>query len=334
MQRGLRDVEIPVAAQHDALRVAQRSGQRGHRAIGRDPEQHRHAEAAVHEHATVERADQVGSQVLSPRQRRQRREGVVDEAIERATGAEHDQPVPDGRHAHQAREHGAAGAAAPRAREERRGPIEPARQRQARVERDPEHERPPVILVAELLEPAGRAVLLRRDVGVDVIHEHEAAGAVEHDRAAAGQPPQTIDVERQPLVAIQPVDAAAVLLADEEVARAWLEGEAAQRGQAAIEKGHPHARPVGDVDGQRAVEVDAIDLPRGVAAGAGTEHDERAPVEGELQRAWHAGRDDLQSRGHRGLARGPRGEDEGGGHRRAAAPADEAPLSRRRPPSA
>src|SRR2546427_819035 len=80
----------------------------------------------------------------------------------------------------------------------------------------------------------------------------------------------------------------AVLRADEDIERGGLVSHAARGGEAAVEEWQAHARQPCDIDGERA-EIEWIVLPGGVAAGAGAQHDERAAIEGELQRAWHAG---------------------------------------------
>ena len=140
-----------------------------------------------------------------------------------------------------------------------------------------------------------------------MIDQQQAAAGVERERAAPGQAAEPLEVGRQALLHVEPVHARAVLLADEEIARGGLEGHAAEGGEAAVEEWHAHARQACDIDGERA-EIEAIDLAGGVAAGAGAQHDQRAAVEGELQRARHAGGHHLEAGRRVRLAAGRAGE--------------------------
>src|SRR5205823_11383603 len=98
----------------------------------------------------------------------------------------------------------------------------------------------------------------------------------------------------------------AVLLAQEQIARLGIDGEAPERGGPRVHERDPDAGVVRQVAGYVATEVQAVDLAGGVTARAGAQDDERASIEHELERTGHRHADDLDhgagvdGRGRRG----------------------------------
>ena len=228
------------------------------------------------------------------------------------------------------RQVGAAGLAAPRPREQRRRGRQAPRQRNGRVQRHPEHERAAVVLVAELLEPGRRALLPLAQQGVGEIDDQQPPARVERQRRPAHEAVQARGVERELLLAGQAPDAAAVLVAQVELAGPGIDREAAERGRARVAERDAHRRPPREIGRQRAVEIEAIDLAGGVAAPPRAQDHDRAAVHGQLERPGHPGRDDLVRRIRaRGRQRGE--TDEQGGSESAAGAGAASPPSSRRP---
>src|SRR4029453_16460805 len=92
-----------------------------------------------------------------------------------------------------------------------------------------------------------------------------------------------------------------------------------------VDEGDAHPWTARYVDGKDLVELDAVDLARGIPLGARAEHDQGAPIDRELHRARHARHHDLEPLRERGLLPERRREQEAGNEDRARARPPHAP---------
>src|SRR5207247_11259721 len=145
----------------------------------------------------------------------------------------------------------------------------------------------PLIAGAKRLE-AGRRRHLRAPLRfrTRIIDGDEPTVAVERDAAAPDEMLQAEGDRGQPVIGRQATDPIAVLLAQIDIVGTRVDGEAAERGLAwrLGERDHDARRALG-VDRQRARDVEAMDLTRGVAAAPVAEDDETSrAIGGELDR--------------------------------------------------
>src|SRR2546426_9751586 len=134
-----------------------------------------------------------------------------------------------------------------------------------------------------------------------VVENNEPPLPVEGQRCSPEKMVQPHHPRLEPLIRAKPIDAIAVLLAEEEVLALRIEREAAEPGLSRLnrERHHDAGRPRG-VYRQGAPEVNAIDFGGGIASPAVAQDHESAPgVEGELDRAGNSGDHYLHAKSRR-----------------------------------
>ena len=214
----------------DALGIGHPAGERRHRPVRRHLEDAPDVESSADENRPVRRGHHVGPVVLAARESREELERAVAAEAEQLTARREEHEIVGGERRqgdHVGKREAAR--ATPAAGEQRRRIPEASRQRDRRVEGEPEDQRTPVVLVAELLEARGRPLLGLREERVGVVDDHEPAQPVERERPAAREAAEPHRVERQSLVGREPPDPRPVLLTEEEVARPRVEREAPER---------------------------------------------------------------------------------------------------------
>ena len=264
MQRRLDDVDVPSRVEGDALGVGHVGGDRRDGTGGRDAEDTGDPEPAADVDHAVRSHHHVDAVVLAGRSLARApapRPSIVNSS-------------PDEERTTRSRPRVATATSRGR-KPPPAGPFQPAgkgasgrltRQPDARVQVEPEQQGPTVVLVRNCSRPGTWASSGSR---IRVIDDEQPPALVERQRAAAHQAPEPRGIEGQTVVGSQALDRPPFSFAQEQLAQVGATTRLPSVAVHASGEGDLDAWLSRQVDGQRAGQIDAVELPAASPRGRG-----------------------------------------------------------------